>query len=340
MTLPAELFRVAFVTHGGGGIGGGHVSRSLALAQGFIHLGVSIGLVGNSWAVETFSGRLRDSDSRLVAVHEPFEDGLPDVLMALKAMSPGAVVVDSYRAGPGVLDILGEIAPVAVIDDMRPFPVEEHCGSVINYSFSAMSIGYSRCGACDLKLGPGYALLREEFWSLHGLGGSRCLVIPGASDVLGVLPTLIRWWISLDLPPADFVVGPMVDHLTLGQAEEIARGASNVRVLRAPADLPLRMASSSMVMCTSSVTAYEALGLCKPLVVFQVADNQLSTGEAIGRMAAGINLGMWGTWGPSELSRAMGDLKPPPKGLVNPMGAMRAARELLELWNASMGHGI
>jgi spore coat polysaccharide biosynthesis predicted glycosyltransferase SpsG len=284
------------------------------------------------------SGIFDQGGGLVKAFLDPFGEDLSRVAGLLDAVYPGFCVVDSYEASPSVLDTLRALVPLVVIDDLRRFPVEEHCEAVLNYGFRAPKMGYKGIG--NLLLGPRYALLREQFWDVEKRPGARHLVVSGAADPLGVTPKLIRWWREFDLPGADFVIGPMVDHELRKAAEEEAGRASHVRLIRAPRDLPLIMANSRAVICTSSVTAYEALGLEKPVVVFQVADNQVETGQAIEDMGLGVNLGPWGSWGAKDLLRALNAMFAPPAGVVNPRGAVVAAMELLKAFRIDPTHGI
>ncbi|MCX7829145.1 MAG: hypothetical protein N2315_08125 [Thermanaerothrix sp.] len=340
MTTMGRSVDVVFLTHAGGRIGGGHGGRCLALAQGFVKLGVTVGIIGNPPVVDFFaSAGIFDQGGGLVkAFQDLFGDDLSRAAGLLDAVSPRLCVVDSYEASPLVLDTLRALVPLAVIDDLRRFPVEEHCGAVLNYGFRAHRMGYK--GAGGLLLGPRYALLREQFWDVEKRPGDRHLVVSGAADPLGVTPKLIRWWRGLDLPGADFVIGPMVDHEIRKAAEEEACRASHVRLITASRDLHLMMASSRAVLCTSSVTAYEALGLEKPVVVFQVADNQVDTGRAIEEMGLGVNLGPWGAWGAEDLLRALNAAFVPPAGVVNPRGAVAAAMDLSKVFRIDPPHGI
>lgn len=121
-----------------------------------------------------------------------------------------------------------------------------------------------------------------------------------------------------------------MEPLAAEQLVESARLWRNLSFLRDPPDLPERMSRAGAVLCTSSVTSYEAISLRKPLVVFQTADNQLAIGREIERRGLGLNLGRWGEWGPEELRQALENLPPAPAAAVNPRGAKRAAAELLK----------
>jgi spore coat polysaccharide biosynthesis predicted glycosyltransferase SpsG len=86
---------------------------------------------------------------------------------------------------------------------------------------------------------------------------------------------------------------------------EAADALPNLSAVRNPLDLPARMARLLAVLCTSSVTSYEALALRKSLVVFQTAENQTAIGCEIERRGLGVNLGAWGTWGGEQLRRSL-----------------------------------
>ncbi|WP_281745354.1 PseG/SpsG family protein [Thermanaerovibrio acidaminovorans] len=311
------------VTHGGPGIGGGHASRCLALAEAFSSLGFPVVLAANRWAVEFFQSNW-DSNQPLqvLELRDPLDAAVGDLVPRMWDLRPTLTVADSYLLDCRELDALRGLGRLFVIDDLRTLPVDLHAHGVLNYSLTAHELGYVRG---RLLLGPRYALLRRIFWRLEPRGGERILVIPGASDPLGVNLELLRW----DLPfPLDLVVGPMVPRDLVEELTALSKGARNVRVLVSPPDLPDRMASCGTVLCTSSVTAYEALALGKRIVTFQVADNQASNGRAIGEMGLGIDLGPWGSWGRGELIWAVERAFPPPPGAVDPRGALNAAEEM------------
>lgn len=318
---------VLIITHGGPSVGGGHASRCFALAEGFASLGVSVKWLVNDHAAEMLVRRGIDGE-RITAAENPFAGNVPPVGLLQGAENLRICVVDSYEASPAFWAKLKGVCKTALIDDCRVRPVERECDILLNYNLNASSLGYES-GHAGLLLGPGYALLRKGFWELAAGEGDTVLIIPGASDLLNTGGQFTDWWKG-DWPKAELILGPLV---SASLAEEIAarsRKLKNLSAVRDPADLPERLAKSRAVICTSSVTSYEALSLCKPMAVFQTAGNQLEIGREIEKRDLGVNLGPWGQWGVPELKHFLENLPPPPKRAVNPRGALKAAEELLK----------
>jgi spore coat polysaccharide biosynthesis predicted glycosyltransferase SpsG len=319
---------VVIITHAGRSIGGGHASRCSALAEGFASLGVAV-----RWLVNASAGEIvlrRGAPETSVTVMEkPFGEGADAVLAALSASRASLCIVDGYDASPSFLAELRRFAPVVLVDDCRVRPVERECDAVLNYNVNADALGYG-AGHAELLLGPEFALLRSEFWTLAPGKGDAVLIIPGASDLLRTGERFVEWWGS-GWPRAELVLGPLVEYSMAERLAEAVGALPNLSAVRNPPDLPARMARSRAVLCTSSVTSYEALALRKPLVVFQTAENQMGIGCEIERRGLGVNLGAWGTWGGEQLRRSLENLPPEPVACVNPRGACAAAEALCAL---------
>ena len=221
------------------------------------------------------------------------------------------VVVDSYRASSPWLAWVAERRPLVVIDDFRDRPVERYAAALLNYNLDAERWPYEFFPDRLRLLGPAYALLRPEVASLADqidsgtlLSGEDVLFVAGASDMAGATESVLRWWDG-SWPPLSAVLGPLVDASLRRRCRAAADGKENVTLLEAPSDFLERMARSGRVICTSSVTAYEALALDRPLAVFQVADNQRGIGEAIQARGLGIDLGFWGSFGRGDLETVL-----------------------------------
>ena len=301
---------------GGPGIGGGHLSRCAALGAAWVRMGGSCTFRVNRDAPPGFHpqgcGVERVEDPLDLSCWPPFPLGVLGV-------------VDSYRIDPRWLDQAAKRLPLVAVDDGRSFPLEEQVGGVLNYNLHAPNLGYGGEGL--LLLGPRFALLRPAFWDLEPRQGEGVLLVAGASDPSGVTGTVLSWW-RRDWPRLEAVSGPLVSPQERARCHALARDRGNAEVRDAPPDLPERMARAGRVLCTSSVTCYEALGLRKPLGVFQVADNQVPIGAAVAAQGLGTNLGPWGTWGPEELDRWLRSAPSSPPGVVNPRGALEAAEAL------------
>lgn len=318
---------VLIITHAGASIGGGHVGRCFALSEGFAARGSSVSWLVNQPAAEILLRRGAAGESVKV-IESPFGEGSDRVFEEITEKRPRFCVADSYEATPNFLAELRGLCITVLIDDCRTWPVERECDVLLNYNLNASTLGYETSHA-ELLLGAEYALLRSNFWSLSPTEGKGILIIPGASDLLNTSGQFAKWWED-DWPTAELVLGPLVEPLAAEQLIESARPWRNLSILRDPPDLPAHMARAGAVLCTSSVTSYEALSLRKPLTVFQTADNQLEIGREIDRRGLGVNLGPWGEWGREELRQVLENLPPAPVATVNPRGAKRAAAELLK----------
>jgi spore coat polysaccharide biosynthesis predicted glycosyltransferase SpsG len=320
---------VVIITHAGRSIGGGHASRCSALAEGFASFGVPVRWLVNAPAGEIVMSR-GGAESFVSVIESPFDAGADEVFSALSRFRPSLCVVDGYDASPQFLGELRQLSPVVLVDDCRVWPVERECDVVLNYNLNAELLGYAR-GYAELLLGPEYCLLRSEFWSLAPEKGDGILIIPGASDLLNVGEQFAEWWRS-DWPRAELVLGPLVERSTVEHLSEVVQILPNFSVIHNPPDLPARMARSRAVLCTSSVTSYEALALRKPLVVFQTAENQIGIGREIERRGLGTNLGFWRTWGAFELEKALSHISTAPgPGGVHPKGSQAAAKAILDV---------
>lgn len=328
--------RVAFITHAGLSIGGGHIIRCFALAEAFGSLGTSPRWIVNSEAHAILGGK-GVHQTCLTAVDKPFDDGADAVVSTVSRLSLDICIVDSYDASPSFLSELRRHSPVALLDDCRVRPVERDCDIVLNYNLNARMLGYET-GQAELLLGPEFTLLRKEFWDLKPEKGNTILIIPGASDILNTGEQFFKWW-EKDWPEAELVLGPLVERSKAMRLAGMAVNSPNLSVVHNPPDLPARMAKACSVICTSSVTSYEVLALGKPIAVFQTAENQVGIGMEIERLGLGKNLGFWGTWDEFALKSALQYFvtEQPCNNPVNPRGAESAARKISTLLIQKLG---
>ncbi len=241
-------------------------------------------------------------------------------------MNVPLVIVDSYLPTYDDLARLATTAPLCIIDDSRREPVERLATILVNYNFGAAEIGYEDVPEISL-LGPQFALIRHEIRDVEPYDGGYVLLAAGGADVQAATPAIIDVWNDC-LPPLIAVLGPLCAGSVADSSSRCAERKKNVRILRNPPEFAKVLSGASVVVCTSSVTCYEALALRKPVVVFQVAENQKRIGDVIGKRRYGINLGSWGTFPPSDILRALARPTLPPAGCVNLRGAQRAADTL------------
>ena len=306
---------VAILTHSGPGIGGGHVSRCRSLSLELEKLGVSIRwIVDEETPREAIPGNdvLRVSSLRSVPP-ELFENAQ-------------LVIVDSYLPTFDDLARPATTAPLCIIDDSRREPVERLATILLNYNFGAGEIGYEDVPDISL-LGPRFALIRPEIRNVEPYDGGYVLLVAGGADVQAATPAIIDMWNDA-LPPLIAVLGPLCAGSIADSSSRSAERKRNVRIFRNPPEFADVLSGASVVLCTSSVTCYEALALRKPVVVFQVAENQKRIGDVIGEKRYGINLGWWGTVASAEVFHALTQPILPPVDCVNLRGAQRVADTL------------
>jgi spore coat polysaccharide biosynthesis predicted glycosyltransferase SpsG len=127
------------------------------------------------------------------------------------------------------------------------------------------------------------------------------------------------------------VLGALVDRRRAAQIESDAYVLSNVHVKIAPDDFVDLLAGAGGVICSASVTAYEALALKKRVAVFSAADNQSGLGRILHGMKTAYDLGDWRMADENSI-RGFFSFDPDIvklSGLVNPRGALKCAEELL-----------
>lgn len=336
MEMNKCLCKVFLVTHSGPSIGGGHIGRCSVLAEKLAGFGVSVSWLVNHEAVPALLKK-GFPEKTIFSTEKPFGESQPRVIEAIGETRPDLCVIDSYDAGEEFVSKTRSLSPVLFIDDNRPRPIEEESDIILNYNLGAEGLGYSGKGA-ELLLGPEYTLLRKEFAELVPENGNTVLVVPGASDMNNVGEIFSGWW-QPGWPKGELALGPLVGEEQYLKVLSAASTRKNLSVLRDPPDLPERMAKAGLVICTSSVTSYEVLSLRKPMAVFQVAENQSRIGEEIQRQALGVNLGQWGSFGPRELEILFRNPPPPPPRVVNPVGAAKAANEIIQ-WIEGRGCSV
>ncbi len=319
--------KILFITHAGKTIGGGHLSRCFALSQGLAEQGFASCWLLNEEAKEA-ARSLGIQDAHFA--DDPFH---PDALAQFSGWDEvAAVVVDSYGMGERFCAALNAKMPakIVLIADNPGYAMERYAALVVDYSLSAGRKGYAKKERADYLLGAQYALLRKIFWNMETQEGDDVLLIPGAADVMNVGATLIQWW-EPEWPALQVVSGPFVSRGRKNALVDAAKGKKNVTVLDTPDDLPNRMACAGIVLCTASVTMYEALALRKKTAVFAVAENQMGDQSFLSDGEAVCDLGFWGSVGKRDMEKVF-RFQPNRQrldDLVNPRGAILCAEQII-----------
>lgn len=315
---------VTFITHAGKNIGGGHLSRCYALSQAFVEYGIECNWILNN---ESVGSPLAKGLKKVNFFENPFQ------VNRLSNIRHGdLVVVDSYIPNECFYKEISKLSKLVVIDDCADRNLEAHAFALINYSLSAHATQYSS-PSCQYILGPHYALLRKEFWDLQSQDGSDVLFVAGSSDVANATSDIVEWW-RPDWPRLVAVIGAFAPSVQIYAAKAAAMGKKNVEILLSPENFLTLVAKAGTVVCTASVTAYEALALNKRLVVFDVAQNQLEIGESIRDFSAGIYLGTWNGVDPDAIDAALHVMRNHEfiKNQVNPRGSLSCAELLCRMF--------
>jgi spore coat polysaccharide biosynthesis predicted glycosyltransferase SpsG len=238
------------------------------------------------------------------------------------------VIVDSYRISSATLLALKKFYRLAILYDYSDISAGEWADIIINYNIGAENIPYTH--KSKNILGSGFTLIRPSFAKLTPSDDGFVLFLAGASDVAGVTVDVVTWY-DTSWPPMVAVLGPMVPDDYFDKVSRMVDKKDGLTLMRAPSDFDGLMARASSVVCTSSVTCYEAMALGKPVVVFQVAENQRGIGRALSELGWGIDLGWWKDISPEILHRAIEKAFPPPAGCVPTDGAKRVASAILSM---------
>jgi spore coat polysaccharide biosynthesis predicted glycosyltransferase SpsG len=239
------------------------------------------------------------------------------------------VIVDSYTADAGFYKTVAGRSKLIVVDDLHDRGVERFASVVINYGIGAKREMYDNA-SCLYLTGPRYALLREEYWDMASAEGDYVLFVPGSADVAGSAAALAEWWKG-DMGKLSIVLGPLVPEIRRENTFRAACGKENIEILTSPHDFASLLAGARFVICSASVTSYEALALEKRTAVFSAADNQRNIGETLSGIGASCFLGDWTSVTPVSIRDALSftPRREVLRGLINKRGALASAESIV-----------
>jgi UDP-2,4-diacetamido-2,4,6-trideoxy-beta-L-altropyranose hydrolase len=358
--------RIVFRADSSPVIGSGHVMRCLALAQALAQAGAEIHFVttayeGHLGAVIRAAGfachELIAVDERLSMDHrvwtaEMTSAHIADVKRTLASL--GAVdwlVVDHYG-----LDTRFEascralVKHVAVIDDLAN---REHDATLLvdQNLFQDAETRYRDLipAHCQTLLGPGYALLREEFRAYREArlnraahtGALRVLAFFGGGDSSNETEKFLSGWpgSAEEGLCADVVVGGSNPHI--GRLRSLAETLPNVRLHHQTPDMAQFMAARDYAFGASGSANWERLCLGLNASVVCVADNQVQTVSALVQQGLVDYIGCSDETSPSTYAQALHRLKANPNEYLRPAerlmshvdgsGARRVAHAMLNI---------
>jgi len=259
---------VGIHTHGGPGIGLGHVRRCLTLADALARLDARVTFVVNDDpGVLSLVGR---HGFEAVRVFQAPGQPAP-ILRVLAERRAYVLVTDSYDIGTDYLAaVCRHVEVLVALDDLadRPLPVDV----VVNGAVGAEMLPYPTLTGARLLLGPAYSLLRDEFAleperSIR-LRVGRILVTVGGGDPQNLTRRLVQW-VRETLPDValDVVIGPFF-------ASEPGIADARTTLHRDPQNMCNLMLACDLALCGGGQTTYELAATGTPALAVQVAENQ------------------------------------------------------------------
>jgi UDP-2,4-diacetamido-2,4,6-trideoxy-beta-L-altropyranose hydrolase len=265
--------RCVFVTHGGAGIGLGHVRRCLALAKSLATLGTeSTFILGPD---ETVAGSVAGAGFHVTSVR--WETDLSVAVAAVRASGPDTVVVDSYLATPDFFRALrAATGQVVAVDDLadRSLPVDV----VVNGGIGAADLGYESGEGRLLLLGPPYAMIDAGYADAparrHHDRIERVLVTLGGSLQPHALESAVAAVdTTLEDVVVDVVAGPYTGP-TAALEGTVRRPGNRAAVHGYVPDLRRLMLQADLAISAGGMTLYELAATATPTIMVLTVANQ------------------------------------------------------------------
>lgn len=325
-------------------IGGGHLARCLTLADALRTVGMSAHFATASGECSTWIAARGFPSSLLTCAPGGGED-LRQTIEIARAERAALAIVDGYQFSTDfskALHVQGLFT--CCIDDLASQPFA--CDVVLNTNVHASSLAYEVAPECRLLLGPGYALVRDEFVAARGAREPvpaevrRVLVTMGAADPDRWTERVLR---SLGHMPVGVEVQVVVGAVNVhGAAVRACAGTlaprHAVEVLEDVSDMAEPMLWCDMAITAGGTTCLELACIGVPAIAVAIAPNQSPGVAELTRQ--GLMIGM--ASGPSEEDMAaaircvLGDaalrrsMVSRQRELVDGQGKHRAVQRILE----------
>lgn len=265
-------------------IGIGHVMRCLTLARQLIARGATVSfacreLPGNQLA------RIAEAGHGVFAL--PAQG---DELAALDALLPGPLCFDGIIVDHYGLDARWESAArrwtrrIMAIDDLAD---RSHaCDLLLDQNYTASVAAYRALvpEACEILVGPRYALLGEAFRQPRAPGAEasrRVLVNFGGFDQAGMSLKTLQALEGIDDVQVQCIAGQATPDFAALQA--LVAGRPGWELQTFVHDLPQRMANAALFVGAGGGTTWERAAMGLPSLCVSVADNQVGNAEALAR---------------------------------------------------------
>ena len=304
------MTRATFVTAASPQIGGGHVLRCLALAEGLKALGVEARFATDRVTRDTV-GLLGASPFDVV------ETAPAEAHRHAVARETDIVIFDSHAFDRAVEQGWQSLAKVRVtIDDLANRPHD--CDVLISHAAGRTAAVYAGLvpQRCAVLAGPSYALLRPQFAALRRRALARrqnwpprrLLIAMGLTDVGGVTRLSVEAACRTGLPLSiDVVTGQTAVSLPWLR-EQAAAGALRLHIDLDAFGMADLMAEADIAIGSGGGTSLERCCLGLPSLVIMVADNQRSSVANLVQAGAVTLVGMLAETMPEQIAASLAAL--------------------------------
>lgn len=248
-------------------IGFGHITRSIAIAQGALKLNHQVELIinGDDSTTALLDSLVKDViyDNWLInSRNHQYEDY-------------DFVIVDSYLANLDHYNFIKNRTQLVCIDDNNR--LNYPCNYLINGSIGANQISYNYSSYTKLLLGTQYTPLRKQFWNsskkIIKKNITNVLITFGGSDIKELSPFVVKSIIS-QYPGINITV--VVGNGFSNHNKEMLRNYSGIKLINNPSasNMSQLLFSTDLAISAGGQTLYELGKLGVPTIAIQVANNQ------------------------------------------------------------------
>jgi UDP-2,4-diacetamido-2,4,6-trideoxy-beta-L-altropyranose hydrolase len=341
--MPRFLFRIDVSPS----TGTGHLRRCLTLAQELKEQGAEVFFACRleSFDIEKYMAHIASGWEEYDWSLTPEEDARK-VIQVYRKYHANSVIIDHYRADETYQKTLYESGIKWLqFDGAARYPIWAEW--LLNMSPAASEELYEKLKPrkeTRLLLGPRYALLRKEFqqWPLLGNKGGpvrRILLTFGGGDDRGA---------TLFCLEATQSLGEHVERVVLlsssnPKKEDIVRwckeSRANIKIVMDAEETAPYMASADLAITAGGMTVFEMAVLGIPVLIMQIADNQVPITRAWQQCGYGVDMGHLDRLHPEDLQHEIMSLMQDTarreamsatgKAMVDGLGAQRVAQALL-----------
>lgn len=274
------------LTDGGFGVGLGHVTRCLALADALLESGWTVDFEVNGDR-DVCTAFLKDYPSTSLKIeteawtrgsyakldeHFPLDAIVFDSYLPSLAYYEGLIEHANYKWGKVVF---------LFFDDTNRIDYPQ--GIVVNGAASAATLGYHMNAEVRYLLGTEWQVLRKPFWDAKPIvvrpNAQELLIMLGADDVHGMLPRL-HIQAKQKFPQITQTIITTEFSRTYGQLLKIVSAPHRLLVEPSAVDFIQAIQRSDIAISAAGQSVFELSLLGVPAVLLQVAENQSGNMQA------------------------------------------------------------